>query len=77
MSTATRQPGAGWTPELVKKVLAGGGKIEPFNRAYVRIFARRPTFPPAADPLNRFFQEGAPEFSAPSLVPAEVAAAVR
>ena len=65
--------GQGWTVDLVKKVLANGGKLEQFNSAYAKIFIRRPVQKQSKDALNCFFQEGAPEFSNPTLVPIAVA----
>ena len=73
MNTNKTLSGSGWTVDVVKQVLANGGKIEPFNSAYRKIFFRKPVFSPCKDGWNRFFQEGAPEFRGPGLVPVAVA----
>lgn len=64
-----------WSTDLVKHVLTEGGFISEFNAAYLRISRRRPSLPLSSVPLNRFFQEGAPDFTAPVLVPYDVAKA--
>jgi hypothetical protein len=72
-SKNSRTTGGGWTVDLVKKVLAAGGKVTPFNTGYMKIFVRRPTLAPSSDGMNRFFQEGGPEYSSPGLVPMNIA----
>ena len=65
----------GWTPDLVKRVLNEGGMLSPFNEAFLKIVMRRPVQALSADAHNRFFQQGAPEFGSPTLVPFAVAQA--
>lgn len=66
--------GLGWSAEKVAELLrARRAKLEPFNRAYLKIALCKPPLSSAKDPMNRFFQEGAPEYNAPSLVPIDVA----
>lgn len=69
----TTSTGAGWTSKTVRQVLADGtAQVEPFNSAFVRLFMKKPGLPASTDPLNRFFQEGSPDYSAASLVPKAV-----
>lgn len=69
----TTSTGAGWTSKMVRQLLAdGAAKVEPFNSAFVRLFMKKPDLPPSTNPLNRFFQEGSPEYSAAGLVPKSV-----
>lgn len=64
------------TTELLRQLLdAKRAKLEPFNSGFVRLFMRRPTFDLKSMPaMNRFFAEGAPEWSSPTLVRMDVAA---
>ena len=68
MTTPTTT-GSSWTTDLVKRLLNEGGMLSAFNDGYLKVYRRRPAQAPSDDPLNRFFQEGAPEFSSPVLVP--------
>lgn len=67
MSTPTT--GVGWTTDLVKRLLNEGGVLSSFNDGFLKVHRRRPVQTLSTDPLNRFFQEGAPELSSPTLVP--------
>lgn len=70
--------GSGWSVERVTQLLQSGRvKVERFNDAYARLYMKRPVVKAAsiADPLNRFFAEGEPEFNAPVLIPMCIAAA--
>lgn len=64
------------TTELLRQLLAEKrAKLEPFNSGFVRLFMRRPTIDPQQrSGWTRFFAEGAPEWSAPTLVRMDVAA---
>lgn len=65
--------GQGWASEKVAELLLDQrARLEPFNRDYLMIALTRPSLPPAKSGINRFIQEGGPEYNAPTLVPIEI-----